>query len=520
MTFLRAAQARFAVFTVALVTASLAGAQGGAPGTPQPAGGAGRGGAPVQGAEEDLPLVARFDRDGNKLLNRAERLAAREFLAANPPPRPGGRGGRAGAAPVTGTPGERLSPSAVQTYPQSVPLYDGGALRTLFLTFENDDWEDELDAFWHTDVEVPATLVVDGKAYRDVGVSFRGNNSFTAVPKGLKRPLSLTIDFVHDQKLLGHTSLNLLNANQDPSFLRSVLFLEIARRYIPAPKANFVRVVINGESWGVYVNQQTFSKEFLRESFATTKGTRWKSPNNSVGGGFGHLGDDIARYRRWYEMKGGDDTTAWKALAAATKVLDSTPPERLAAALAPVMNVDAVLRFLALDVALVNGDGYWRDGSDFNLYLDAGNRFMLIPHDVNEGFRVGGRGANNGAQPEPLTTLDDANKALRRRLLAVPALRTQYLKYVGDIADQWLDWNRLGPIVAKYEALIAGDVARDTRKLATTEAFVAGIHGATDGSPPVATTIKGFASLRRAALLAHPEIIAVLDTTNSRRTTP
>jgi len=37
---------------------------------------------------------------------------------------------------------------------------------------------------------------------------------------------------------------------------RSVLFLEVARDYIPAVKANFVRVVINGESWGVYAWRQ------------------------------------------------------------------------------------------------------------------------------------------------------------------------------------------------------------------------------------------------------------------------
>jgi hypothetical protein len=477
--------------------------------TPPPVGqapAAGRGGAPVQGAEEDIPLVARFDRNSDKRLDHAERVSARDYMVAHPelrrPVRVGARSSR------TGTPGARLSPKDVTTYPPSVPLYDSAALRTLFLEFEHPDWEQELAAFWHTDVEVAATLVVDGKTYRDVGVSFRGNNSFTAVPEGLKRPLSLTLDFVHDQDLLGHRSLNLLNSNQDPTFLRSVLFLDAARDYIPAVKANFARVVINGESWGIYVNQQTFSKEFLREHFKTTKGTRWKSPNNSVGGGLSYLGEDVALYRRWYEMKGGDNLDAWRALIGATRILNETPPEGLEAALGAVMDVDEVLRYLALDVALVNNDGYWRDGSDFNLYLNEQGRFLVTLHDVNEGLRTGGRGGS-GAQPEPLTTLDDPNKALRHKLLAVPALRDRYLKYVGDIAEKWLDWARLGPIVEKYQKLIADDVARDTRKLDVTEAFMTGIYGSADGTPPPATTIKGFADSRRAALLSHPEIVRV-----------
>jgi hypothetical protein len=471
-----------------------------APQNPAPAG---RGGPPVQGADPDIPLVAAFDRNGNKRLEYAERTAARAYLAAHPELRKPARGGRINR---TGTPGTKLTPSDVQTYPADVPLYASDALRTFFIEFDTPDWEQELAAFWHTDVEVAAKLTVDGRSYVDVGVSFRGNNSFTAVPEGLKRPLSISMDFVNDQHLLGYRSLNLLNANQDPTFLRSVLYLDVARDYIPALKANFGRVVINGESWGIYVNQQTFSKEFLQETFKTTKGTRWKSPNNSTGGGFSYLGDDVALYRRWYEIKGADNPAAWNALIRATKILNETPVEQLEAALAPVLDVDEVLRFLALDITLVNNDGYWRDGSDFNLYLNPQGRFLFTPHDANEGFRTGGRGGS-GVQPDPLSVLDDPNKALRHKLLAVPKFRQQYLAYVGDIADKWLDWNRLGPLVEKYTTLIAADVERDTRKLDTTEAFTIGIYGAADATPPPASTIKGFADQRRAAILAHPEVI-------------
>jgi hypothetical protein len=462
----------------------------------------GRGGPPVQGAEPDIALVAQFDRNGDKRLDRAERVPAREYMLAHPELRRPARGGR---ITRTGAPGAKLTDADVKMYGATVPFYDPGTLRTLFIDFEHADWEQELEAFYHTDVEVAATLRVDGKWYRDIGVSFRGNNSYTAVPAGLKRPLSLTIDFVHDQSLIGHNSLNLLNSNQDPTFLRSVLYLDIARDYIPAPRANFVRVVINGESWGIYVNQQTFSKEFEREHFKTASGVRWKSPNNSVGGGFSYLGDSIPLYRRWYEIKGKDDTIAWHKLIHMTKVLNETPPDRLESALSSIMDVDEVLRFLALDVALVNGDGYWRDGSDFNVYLNAQGRFMAFPHDANEGFRAGGRGG--AAQPDPLTTLDDPNKALRQKLLAVPALRAKYLRYMGDIADKWLDWNRLGPIVERYRALIADDVNRDTRKLDSYDAFVAGIFGPADATPAPANSLKGFAEQRRAALLGHAEII-------------
>src|SRR4030095_15685798 len=153
-------------------------------------------------------------------------------------------------------PGRKLTPSDVKSYP-AMPLYDPHTLRTFFLEFDSADWEKELTEFHHTDVEVPATLIVDGKKFRDVGVNFRGASSFMMVGEGRKHSLGLTLDLKHKkQDLHGYQSLTLLNSHEDPSFLRAILYYQIAREYLPAPKANFVRVVINGESWGVYVNKQ------------------------------------------------------------------------------------------------------------------------------------------------------------------------------------------------------------------------------------------------------------------------
>jgi len=85
------------------------------------------------------------------------------------------------------------------------------------------------------------------------------------------------------QDLGGYRTLNLLNAHEDPTFLRAVLYDQIARDYLPAAKANFVKVVINGESWGVYINEQQFNKDFIKEWFGSTRGARWKVPGSPGG---------------------------------------------------------------------------------------------------------------------------------------------------------------------------------------------------------------------------------------------
>ena len=70
-----------------------------------------------------------------------------------------------------------MNPGDVKHYPDA-SLYDPSVLRTFFITFENPAWESELVTFNNTDVDVPATVVVDGITYSDVGIHFRGNSSF------------------------------------------------------------------------------------------------------------------------------------------------------------------------------------------------------------------------------------------------------------------------------------------------------------------------------------------------------
>ncbi len=349
-------------------------------------------------AQEATKLVTRFDKDGNQRLNSAERKAAREFIQGE---RSAGRGRRGPGAfnrrqdeQAPAQPGPRISPDQAKLYPDA-PLYASNVVRTFFLAFENADWEKELSDFNNTDVEVPARLIVDGKTYRDVGVHFRGASSFFTVSEGRKRSLNVSLDFVHEQQHIGgYRTLNLLNSHADPSFLRTVLYSHIAREYIPAPQANYARVVINGESWGLYVNAEQFNKDLVREQFGTTKGARWKvqgSPNGQ--GSLKYLGDDPAPYERIYQIKSKNDPKAWAALVQLCRVLNETPRNKLESALTPLLDIDGALKFLALENALINNDGYWVRASDYNLYQDVNGRFHILPHDMNETFtKPGGPG--------------------------------------------------------------------------------------------------------------------------------
>ena len=379
----------------------------GGPGGGPPGGGPG-GGPPGGGPNApDQEIVTDFDKDGDGRLNTEERKEARASLKKSGNQRGRRRGGppgggRGGNRP-TGKPGARVKPADVENFPDA-EFYDASVLRTLFLEFPEKDWEQELADFKPTDVEVPATLTVDGIEYPEVGVGFRGASSFFMIPEGSKRSLNISMDYANkDQRLYGQKTLNLLNCNGDPSMMSSFLYSQVARQKIAAPKVNFVNVVINGRSWGVYANVQQFNKDFIKENFDTTKGARWKVSGNPRGdAGLRYLGDDLGPYRERFEIKSKDKEKSWRDLIKLCKVLNETPTGQLEAALRPMLDIEGALWFLAVDVATINSDGYWTRASDYSIYQSPEGVFHMLPHDMNEAFQEqhgGGHGGPGGAGP-------------------------------------------------------------------------------------------------------------------------
>ena len=523
-------------------------------------------------------LLAKFDKDKNGWLNKEERANAREEAKSGGGGGPGGPGGPRGpGGPGPGGPGGGRGPGGPGfggSRPVPKPgvkvavddakkydkegLYDPNVIRTIFLQFEDEDWESEMADFKPTDIEVPAQMIVDGKKYENVGVGFRGASSFFMVGAGSKRSLNISMDLVKsDQSLLGYKSLNFLNSNGDGSLMRSVLYSHVANQLLPTPKVNLVRVVINGEDWGIYQNAQQFDKTFVKEALKSKAGSRWKVPGSPRGGGgLTYVGDRIDDYRRLYSIKSEDKEAAWNRLILLCKTLNQTPTDQLETELPSLLDIDNALRFLAVDVALINNDGYWVRASDYNILLDEKGVFKLVPHDMNESFAgamgpgggggrgfgsgrgFGGRPGEEGRGPgpgipgpggpgqdgprpggpgpggpgsasidlDPLVGLDDTSKPLRSKLLQVPSWRKKYLQYVYEVADRGLDWNSLGPVMEGYRDRMQEWVEIDTRKLSTNESFEAGTSSETK-SKSRELSIKQFAEQRRKFLMTHPEVL-------------
>ena len=480
-------------------------------------------------------LVAKFDTNKDGKLTGAERKAVLESLGEAYSPQQ-----RAGTP--TGTIQSDIKASLASEPVGSPTLYEAGTLRTLYLRFPDEDWYAQLNAFYRTDVEVPAELVIDGKLYSDVGVRFRGTSSFFTV-RSAKKSFNIAIDYGDDsQRLYGYKTLNLLNGHVDASFLREVLYNRIARDYIPAMKTNFVKLVINGESWGVYINLQQFNKDFLDEWFDTRDGIRWK-----VGPGGGALtaaGNGTAAYERNYQLKTANVDDPWTDLIALCEMLDAdTPNDKLVKELPEVFNVDRALWQLALSNVFMDDDSYIHKGGDYSIYQDVNRRFHLISHDNNETFRFGSerrRGGGRNAGPtsvnrppgtpgggppggrpggggpsgwswgeltsgmvSPTTHIDNELRPAISRLLNIPEWKARYIAHVNTIVDEWLTWDVLEPVITEYHNLIDEEVREDEKKLYNYEDFDKSIDGELGGRTP---SFKQFVTKRREFLLNHPEL--------------
>ena len=155
-----------------------------------------------------------------------------------------------------------------------------------------------------------ADLEIDGNIYDSVGVRYKGFSSASVNYK--KNPFNIKIDYIiNGQNHEGFDKLKLANVIQDPSFVREVLSYDIARKYMPAPEANYVNLYVNDTLIGLYVNVEAINKDFLLKHFDHKSGPFFKcNPENldiQIGAENSNLsnthGNDSSYYYNYYDLK-------------------------------------------------------------------------------------------------------------------------------------------------------------------------------------------------------------------------
>ena len=216
----------------------------------------------------------------------------------------------------------------------------------------------------------------------------------------LKKSLKLDFDDAEEgRSFFGMTKLNLNNGAMDPSVLREALAYEVFRRAgVPASRTAFARVFITvpgkyeREYAGVYTAVEPVDGRFLKEHFGARSGLLLKPERVN---GLPYLGENWQAYQRQFEEKSGAKPKETKRFISFVRLVNQASDAEFAQQIDSFMDVEAFLRFLAVQTTLANLDSPLLTGHNYYLHLNsATDKLAWIPWDLNEafgGFMGGGR---------------------------------------------------------------------------------------------------------------------------------
>lgn len=406
----------------------------------------------------------------------------------------------------------------------SQDFYDWDLIPVIRITFEEANWAEVLEKMKEEGGKdrLVGKVEIDGKTFEGVGVRYKGNSSYFNVKNSgaTKLPLNLEADTEDKEQEFAEnvTTIKLSNVFRDPSFLREVLSYEIAGKYMPAPRANFAKVFVNGQYLGLYNNTQSIDKRFLKRYFNSKDGIffkcdpEWGDQKEIAGCEEGdkaslmYLGDSPQCYLPYYELK---SDTGWTELIELTRILHEEPEM-----IESVLDIDQTLWMLAFNNVLVNLDSYTgRLCHNYYLYRLPSGQFFPIVWDMNlslGGFAFAGLGQALSLEDmqtmSPLIHYKQKNpkRPLIVKLLDDDLYRKIYIAHMKTILEENFSNGAYLERAQEWQALIAEEVKNDTNKLYDVAGFEKNLQSSTNAGPANIPGIIELMEKRTEYLSQHP----------------
>lgn len=277
-------------------------------------------------------------------------------------------------------------------------VFNHNKVTTVDIELSDDDWKDMLNNPLKEEVK-EATVTVNGKKLEHVGVRTKGNLSLREVANdddSDRYSLKLDFDYYNDeQSLYGLKKLNLNNNYSDATQMRAYLSYQLMEKMgLPTPSYAYMYVTVNGKDRGLFLGVEQVDETFLAKNFETNTGALYKP--DGTGSDLKWISDDLDDYTG-LNVKTKIDEDSENATVDFLKAINNKGKS-----LEDTANVDNLLRYFAVNTALVNLDSY-QGNLKHNYYLyEENGKFNIIPWDYNMSF--GGFGVGGGFRdPQPQT---------------------------------------------------------------------------------------------------------------------
>jgi spore coat protein H len=289
-----------------------------------------------------------------------------------------------------------------------------------------------------------------------VGVRLRGNTSRGHDKKGFK------IDFREygGSKFKGYKKFNLKPDVNDPTMIRELLTLKYYREMnVPAARTHHVRLYMNDEYMGIYLNVEQIDDEFLNQRHGHEEGFLYKC---SFGANLldNEQIDNLALYES--ELNEENDTRA--ELHHFVDVLNNTPKAQFAEKIKEVFDVEGYLRQLAVESLLGHWDGYSFNMNNYYLFYNGETGLMeFFPYDADNTWGIDWGSGNDWAKKNLNYWYKNFDtRPLTARILEVESYRDRYNENLVELISLYFNEAYLLPLLEQYKTLLDPFVASDT----------------------------------------------------------
>jgi hypothetical protein len=329
---------------------------------------------------------------------------------------------------------ERDDPSSRE---QALQLFDAPVIHQLALTLDRSSLAElaREPKDW-----VRGTLSVEGESYPEVAVRFKGHRSLRSWAEKPAFKLAFDKGKHKGRRILGMQAITLNNMVEDPSMLREQLgALVFAALGVPAPRAAYAELTINGERFGLYTLLEPVDESLLARHFGDGSGPVYE----------GEYGCDVYENDVWgFEHDGGDDVER-KLLGELARGVSGSPGGWFLGE-AALVDRERVLAYLAASTLLADFDGY-RHGHNYRIYRDPGSaRWSFIPWGFDRILKKD-------------FTIFDSQGRVARGCFDDAACRLAYVKTLHAAVSR-MEALDLPAQIERLERLIAPAVERDPRR--------------------------------------------------------
>lgn len=361
-------------------------------------------------------------------------------------------------------------------------LFDKDQVMSVNIIMDEDKWKDMLEnatkeEYYSCDIEI------NGTTYKNVGIRPKGNTSLSQVASDdTTDRFSFKIEFDHyvdGQTCLGLDKICFNNLISDATYMKEYLSYDILNSIgVATPLYSYVNISVNDENWGLYLAVESIEESFLERNYGTTLGKLYKPETMGMGGkerdssnsNLSYIDDNVSSYSTIFSSAVVKATKKdYKRVIRALKNISEGNLEE-------GMDVDAMLRYIAGNVIVLNDDSYFGNMlHNYYLYEQDG-KLTMLPWDYNLAF--GGFQGNNATSVinrgiDTVVSNESylANRPMIAKVLEVEEYKEKYHAYLDELITNYFESGVYEEKIKEIGSLIDEYVKNDTTAFYTYEEY-------------------------------------------------